>query len=116
MPFYFIMSLISGASAHFVHPTNLGEAMAGTVIHETLICNFGVLYTVHIHRCANSDPDDCHPDLIESGDKPTRIQRIREVRGITAAQLRGATLIIAVNNSHTWPDVYGELDAIMRTN
>ena len=88
----------------------------GTVIDETRVCEFGPLYTVLLHYCDNLDPEKCHPELIEHSDQPDRAQRIREVRGITAVQLRGTTLIVALNSTFAhWSDVYHEVDTIMRS-
>ena len=88
----------------------------GTVINETRVCDFGPLYTVQLHYCDDLEPERCHPELIEHSDQPDRTQRIREVRGITAAQLRVTTLTIALHKGYTyWKDVYHEVDAIMRS-
>lgn len=88
----------------------------GTVIDETRVCDFGPLYTVLLHYCDNLEPEKCHPELNEHSDQPDRAQRIREVPGVNAAQLRGTTLIIGLDKTFApWSDVYIKVDAIMRS-
>jgi hypothetical protein len=61
------------------------------------------------------DADKCHPVLFGRDSGKTRVNRIRDISGVSGARLKGDTLILALSGKRYDRTIESELVAILKT-